>query len=319
MADQTYIRNGRVIRRTAGGSEIDMGPAPKPKAKAKPKSKKKSSSTQHHTTTTPTTRSATPATGSSYRPGQGAGATNGATPGTSRNQPATGKQVYGVDVMIGRQKPNAYVWWQTPNSNIPITEDLGKALQAVYGMGTDQVKKLQDRLVAAGVLSRKAITYGVADEDTVDAYQKILLRNGYTLQAGHYETVDETIDKAISAGPPSLDAQQGAPFSPQVSDPAEIKQALNEQLPGILGHTVSDAELNSLVAVYQSLQVKAQKSAYDTNISGGTSTQVVPIDVFAQQQAERLHPTDVQVKKLANTAKQFAQIISSSSPETATF
>lgn len=234
-----------------------------------------------------------------------------ATPGSSANQPASGKKKYGLDVTVGYEgggiggDPRVRHTGATRNEfqpRMPVTRDLGDVLQAVYRMPKDQVKRLQDRLVGAGLLSRKAITYGVADEDTVAAYEKLLLRASY----GH-KTPDEALDEAIAAGAPSLDGggRERAPFSPTVSSPEEIRAALDQAVPAIIGHALSDAESTQLVSLYQSLQVRAQRQAYDTAESGGTSTSVVPFDVFAEQQAKRLHPDDAQTRGLANLAKAF--------------
>lgn len=247
-----------------------------------------------------TTSTATTLPASNYQGGAAAGAyaktSATATPGSSTNKPATGDALYKLPVITN---------WSVAPGQIgppaPSTKSLGIALNELYRMSPADVADLQIKLVGAGLLSAKNVTHGVADELTFDAY-KTLLTRASNLQM----TPDQTLDQAIKAGAPSVDGTSASrlPFSAQVSDPADIKQSLSESLPTLLGHSVSDAQLDGMVTLYQSLQVKAQRQSYDTNLTGGTATAVEPIDTFAQQQAEQIDPNSFHAKQLANTAKQ---------------
>lgn len=197
----------------------------------------------------------------------------------------------------------------------PAYYSLGYMLQQPFGKTTAEVADIQRKLVAGGFLATDAFTNGIYDDNTISAYKDAL-----TSASFYNRQFDQIIQDRVKAGAKPLGGTQGpGPFNAQESSPAEIKAALNDALPNILGHGLTDDELDNVTALYQSLQVKAQRQSYDTNISGGVATAVEPIDVFAQEQAKRLYPNDVQTKSLANVAKQFQSAIASGAPQTATF
>lgn len=254
-----------------------------------------------------------------YVPGQGSGVTPTATatPGSARN--TANSNPYGLTadewktpVTIGYEAPKSKKGKVLAGPPGPTVKPLGQVLDTIRNMSKAQIETLQDRLVKAGLLSRKAITKGIADEDTIKAYSITLLRAARLLK-----TPDAILDEAAAAGAPELDVSGAArlPFSPQVSSPEEIKTALQTALTADLGYAPGDAELANLTALYQRLQIGAQRQTYDTAVSGGTATQVMPIDVFAQQQAEQLHPTDAHAKSLANLSKEFLAGIGSESTD----
>lgn len=195
----------------------------------------------------------------------------------------------------------------------------------LYQMSKPELRKLQEQLYSGHFYAdayyskngKTKLQSEYADDDTRAALVNALIdaaRSGRTLD----QTIAESAAAFAAAGGPGSGTDI-APFSPQVSSPEEIRAALNQQLPTILGHGVSDVELDSLTTLYQSLQMGAQRQTYDTAQSGGTATNVIPIDVFAQQQAEKLHPNEAQANKFGALASQFRKSLSDRSVETATF
>lgn len=243
------------------------------------------------------------------------GQANTATPGSTTNKPATGRQKYGIDVITHRMSDADAAYYQRHGHDpVNVTADLGAVLQAIYKMPAPEVKSLQQRLVAAGLLSAKAYTPGIPDEYTVSAYEKLLLRAGY----GEI-TPDEALNAAIAAGPPSLDAAQRAPFSPQVTSAEDIKTYINEQVPQIIGHKLTDAQTSQLAALYQQMQIRAQRQTYDTGESGGTATSVEGLDTFVKEQARRIDPVGAGVQDRMTVAANFLSAINAGSPPTQEF
>lgn len=258
-------------------------------------------------------------TTTAYSPGQQAGSFGGgrttATAGSKDTTAATtSKDEADFEIILSHATSGRfYGGYDHVPGRSPTTATLGSLLNGLPRKSKQEITALQNKLVAAHLLNGP-FSRGIADNATLAAYRELLDRSYFASQ-----TPDEALNDAASAEyVKDAAARANQPFQAHVSSPEEIKAALDKAVPEILGHGLTDAESSQLAALYQSLQVKAQRQAYDTNLSGGTATDVVPFDVFAEREAERLHPNEAQAKKLADLAKSFMSMFESS-PETRTF
>jgi hypothetical protein len=80
----------------------------------------------------------------------------------------------------------------------------------------------------------------------------------------------------------------GAPRRYRVSNPEDLKAVFKQVSQQTIGRNFTDDEAMRAVQAYQQQEIAAQQAAY----GGGTSTQVMGADVFAQQFAEQVAPTE---------------------------
>lgn len=209
------------------------------------------------------------------------GSQPGPTPGSSQNAPLSNKQKYGLNVILDHGNPDYHSLSYSPQ----VTVDLGVALGDLYSMTPDQIQRLQARLEAGGWLSKGQ----ASPNDLYTAYEQLLV---WAAQSG--KTPDEALDFSAKTFGAKAAAGTHAPFSPVLASPDDIKSVLEQTVPTILGRKLSDAETNKLVDAYQQIQLKAQQSAYNANISGGATTAAPALDTFAQEQAKQLHPAEAE-------------------------
>lgn len=80
----------------------------------------------------------------------------------------------------------------------------------------------------------------------------------------------------------------GAPRRYRVSNPEDLKAVFKQVSQQTIGRDFTDDEAMRAVQAYQQQEIAAQQAAY----GGGTSTQVMGADVFAQQFAQQVAPTE---------------------------
>ncbi len=196
----------------------------------------------------------------------------------------------------------------------PAYHSLGFLLAKPFKEGKAEVTKLQHKLIAAGFLSEKAVTLGIYDPATIAAYQE-------ALTSAHFynKMFDAIITDRVEAGAKRVDATTGATFSYQPDDPAKIRRLLNEDLPAIIGHGLSDVETEALVARWQARTQQSARSAFDAQQSGGVASPQPDFETFVQTEAERIDPNGVQANKFGALAAEFHKSLLNRSVETAEF
>lgn len=211
----------------------------------------------------------------------------------------------------GSQKSNRYGFTSiTPQQQVPARY-FNKELDTPGGWGQNTIARLQSDLVSAGLLKRTGFSLGVYDSKTRSAYEQVL-----SLANRSGKTASEALDEFLQAPFIDDDAKEKPRiFRPVVDSPEDLKKALNEQLPEIMGRSVSDGELNQMVSAYQNLQVQAQRREFDTAETGGTIAQAMSPETFAEQEAQRIAPNEVYAKKLANQANVFAGMFNQASSD----
>jgi len=87
---------------------------------------------------------------------------------------------------------------------------------------------------------------------------------------------------------PDVGGRGGAPRRYRVTNPEDLKAVFKRVSQETIGRDFTDDEAMRAVQTYQQQEVAAQQAAY----GGGTATQVMGADVFAQQFAQQIAPTE---------------------------
>lgn len=177
-----------------------------------------------------------------------------------------------------------------------------------YGPATqppEKIAELQRKLIKAGVLAQGFTSFGIWDDVSSAAYEKIL---GYANQQGLSD--DEIMDQWTKYG-----AANGDPAKKLVvKNPEEVAATVREAAAKVLGRSLSQAEVDQLVAGYQSLNRQQQEAqaasaatvsdtAYNnftqgkpTNTVGDAtvSTEPITVDTYAQNKLRTEHKGESQ-------------------------
>jgi hypothetical protein len=92
----------------------------------------------------------------------------------------------------------------------------------------------------------------------------------------------------IQKGRPVQGVGGGAPRRYRVSSPDDLKVIAKKVAQETIGRAFTDDEANKFVAAYQGREVQAQQQYY----GGGTVTEAPSPDVYAQQFAQQIAPTE---------------------------
>jgi hypothetical protein len=169
----------------------------------------------------------------------------------------------------------------------------------------EKIAELQRKMIKAGVLEAGFTAFGIWDEMSSAAYQKIL---GYANQQGL--TDDEIMDQWTKYG-----AANGDPMKKLVvKNPEDVARTVREAAAKVLGRSLSQAEVDQLVAGYQALDRQQQEAqaatanqisdqAYEnfkagrpTNSGGGvqTTTEPISVDTYAENRIRGEHKGESQ-------------------------
>jgi hypothetical protein len=196
-----------------------------------------------------------------------------------------------------KKQVDDYAWETTKSKGDARTEVKNDEIAPRYFEGNqyapatqppEKIAELQRKLIKAGVLAQGFTSFGIWDDVSSAAYEKIL---GYANQQGLSD--DEIMESWTKYG-----AANGDPDKKLVvKNPEEVAATVKEAAAKILGRSLSQAEVDQLVAGYQSLDRQQQESqaataaqisdtAYTnftqgkpTTSGGGTQTSTEPISV----------------------------------------
>lgn len=87
---------------------------------------------------------------------------------------------------------------------------------------------------------------------------------------------------------PDVSGGGGAPRRYRVSNPEDLKAVFKRVAQETIGRNFSDDEASRAVQTYQQQEIAAQQALY----AGGTATEQMGADVFAQQFAQQVAPTE---------------------------
>ena len=168
---------------------------------------------------------------------------------------------------------------------------------------------LQQILQQANLLKAGAYTLGEPDPATVTAFSK-LLATANTAGTTWQDTL-AGMQASAAANPPD---QKIPPLVIKTATPEDLTPVANNAAQTLLGHNLSDDDLNSFIQSFQALQTKQQQDAYNAHYAQGSvyasdltgdpadTGQVTDATTSASDAAQgfikQAHPTDVFVNSL---------------------
>ena len=154
-----------------------------------------------------------------------------------------------------------------------------QAHSALFGMSQPQIAALQDKMVAAGYLD-KGFIKGIADAQTVKAYDDLLTEASQRINAGKFVTLDDVLAQRAAAV-----AAQGGPAgsgkknstSVNLTNPVEANDAIDKAFQSRLGRRATPQEK---AAFLSSLHSAEQSNPHTTDYTldpttGNTQTETV--------------------------------------------
>lgn len=195
-------------------------------------------------------------------------------------------------------------------------------LDGLRTMDTARYRALQEKLFAGGfygTADRRNVAFGNRnDMDTRVALSRAIANNVLANQQTTRTTrisLDNILDEAVANAPAAIGAGGTTqPYSYQPPDPQALRKAISDELPDLLGHTLSPDEVDAIATKFEAKLQAADQSNYNANLNGGTALPKPDLNTFVASEAERLHPDDAGAKKLANLSSQFFQAINSNQP-----
>lgn len=208
-----------------------------------------------------------------------------------------------------------------------VDTTLGQTLQDFWHLepGSDALKNYQQELFDAGLYPASyyraknpaKLNLGVVDDVDAKAWKDIALaaaRTGRPVTDLLAERKAAYAERGGVFAAKKEEAASGqAPFSATVANPLTLTEVAQKAAEATLGRGFSQGELNRFVKSYQSLQVNAQRSEYDTAISGGTATAAPDPTALAAQQARQSAPTEAYANDLMNVYDKALAILTRSS------
>ena len=240
-----------------------------------------------------------------YTPAGSGGSTSTGAPGSSKNT-ATPPLDFSVIITHGSPGSGHKTYTGAHASDL---------LKQLDGYDADQVQKIQQTLIAAGYLTEKQIKQWGSGRDraTKQAYKKML-----SYASSNKLTPTEAANELIAAEEAKKaekEKSQRGPFTFTPDDPAKLRRFIDEDIPEILGHGLTEAETAELINRWNQYSQADAKSQYDVAATGGVTRPTHDFQSFAEDVATRLHPTDAGSKKLANLSEQFLSAIKSTPGE----
>lgn len=194
----------------------------------------------------------------------------GAAPSTNAMSSSTTGDFPVVTDPRGTQHPFAHEPVSSDrNYRDPKTTPASDMLRNLIGLGQDQLLAMQNQLVAAGYLSKNAVS-GVADADTRKAYAELLQDTSSYNSTGQYLTPDDLLSRRISSRTAVLASTGDGPLNYQTdvhtytpTDPARIRLTAEAAFKEALGRKPKPAELAKFTASFAAQEQHAQQVGFD--------------------------------------------------------
>lgn len=161
---------------------------------------------------------------------------------------------------------------------------------APYRWDPKDLEKFQQRMFDAGLLgsNRDAIAWGTVDGLTERAWRSLVDTAANYWQAGKKIRPQDVLDQI---GVTAAGDGGRAPLTVELDNPATIKRLMREAAREATGSgSIDDAKLDEIVARWHGEQRRAQTAAYGAADSGGTVTQPVDFETFADTELRRVDP-----------------------------
>lgn len=205
----------------------------------------------------------------------------------------------------------------------PTSATLGELREIGAGgyIGSDQwlpsnlpppgIAQLQSLLVEAGLLDLGELEHdqlGFYDEATRNAYRDLLTRANASGSSWENTLTRLRQNPAATSRRPS--GRDRAPFAAQVTHPEDIKRGLSDYFREALGSgAIAPEKIDDMVKAYQGQQVASQQSAYNASIGGGTVTEPMDFETFADTQAKIADPTAYDSRKVVGAADVLSRML----------
>lgn len=179
---------------------------------------------------------------------------------------------------------------------------------------TEDLAAFQHRMFSAGLygsMHESEVPFGVFDLTSQRAWQE-LVDASVAYQAVGKKVTPQDILGGIPSG-----AGRGAtraPFNAQVSNPIDMRAALKVAATEVLGGAITDEQINAISDRFQQQQIGAQRSAYNTADTGGTSTAAPDFGSFAKEQVRALDPVKADARGAVKVASVIQQMLGGRMP-----
>jgi len=199
----------------------------------------------------------------------------------------------------------------------PIYKDGDELVPARFS--PDRIVQLQFLMHGVGLLG--SFRRGVWDAESQAAYKDLLAYanvRGTTSQ----QALNELTEQAQSAGtfgiggkgyfdpvtgewvadPSGSGVSQRQPLVIRQSDPLELEKVFDDAVIKTLGQGWSRNQIQGMVRAYQQMEAERQRQAYNTDLTGGTVTDVPSPEAFAQNYAQQQDPQGAETSRFLDVA-----------------
>ena len=174
--------------------------------------------------------------------------------------------------------------------------------------------RIQYAMREAGVFTKnERFQLGVWDATTRGAYKRLL---EYSNGAGvEWRTaLNEFAAAKQQMGDTVGDGRERAPLAVRVSNPMELRKAIDVGIRTETGRRADAATLDRIVAAYQAEERRSQTEAYNAAETGGTVTDAPDLETFVENQAETVNPQGAFRQQAIGVFAELGQILGGGAP-----
>lgn len=184
------------------------------------------------------------------------GATGGAGPSMDAFDPKATVYIDGTAPVSQVPTPGGL---HAPGTSAPEATTFQDVLTGLYKMDDPSLKALKQRLWAGGFYppgtDKSIVDSSVPDVKTRNAYLLAVQQSARLAEAGHQTTVSEVI---ALGNPDPADATGAAALGPYtITNPADLKEALQSAAQERLGMNLSPDEIKKYSALYQGMEAQS--------------------------------------------------------------
>ncbi len=184
------------------------------------------------------------------------------------------------------QDPKVYVGTDPTADEREMPRSLADGL--IYKWDSNRLRFFQQQLIDAGVVRPTDVRLGVRDPKTLELWRSLIDESAIALASGVKKSPWDMLADFVEGGGIGADEDPNAPFTTEVSNPADIRRGLKDTARELTGTGVVN---DSAVAGYQAKQAAADRAKYDAqNGEGGTVTAAPSFETYAIDEAKRANP-----------------------------
>lgn len=158
----------------------------------------------------------------------------------------------------------------------------------------DTYRALQEQLYLGGFYTtnnREAIRWG----DRRDTATRAAFAEALATAMLYDVTIEDVLEGKAKFASQALRGGGGPkidPFVAQLPNPDDIRAVADKIAPSELGRTLSPDQVALVINEYNAVVTRAQRSAYDANLTGGTVTEPPDLGTFINEKAKQLNPQE---------------------------